>query len=297
MTIKAPMTSFAADMASGTASVQNGQHYFVGKIDLSQVECRILNTIAGQWDVVEKFRSGVDIYSELASQFYGFSVDKSKPAERGTGKQLELSCGYGAGGLTVVRTARAGTYGPPVRLTNEQGIAARDLYRGTHPRIPELWKYGGNVLYALYNGQTMKWKLSPDGVALEVRDHRIFHPVGGLWLDYSSLEWHTNAETGESYWRYRVRNGWRKMYGGRLIENLVQWLASFPIRYRMVQINRELGFRIPLTVHDDVFMLVERSEHGKQKFERAKEIMSAPLKWLPECPIACEGDLMDALDK
>jgi DNA polymerase len=274
------------------------QEFWVGKIDLSQIECRILNTIAGQWDVVTKFKNKVDTYSELASKFYGFPVNKTEhPAERGTGKQLELSCGYGAGGPSIVRTARSGTYGPSVILSQSEGLRARDLYRGTHPCVPELWKYGGNVLYALYNGQTMNWPLSPDGVALEVRDHRIFHPVGGLWLDYSSLEWHTNQETGEKYWRYRVRDGWRKMYGGRLIENIVQWLASFPIRYRMVQINRELGFRIPLTVHDDIFMLVERSEHGIQKFERAKEIMRAPLKWLPECPIDIEGELMDALDK
>ena len=51
--------------------------YLVGKIDLSQIECRVLNTVAGQWDVVEKFRQKKDIYSELASEFYGFPVDKS----------------------------------------------------------------------------------------------------------------------------------------------------------------------------------------------------------------------------
>jgi len=99
--------------------------YKLLKVDLSQIECRILNTIARQNDVVEKFRAGVDLYSELASQFYGFPVDKSKPAERGTGKQLELSCGYGAGGPTIVRTARAGTYGPPVYLSDERGVEER----------------------------------------------------------------------------------------------------------------------------------------------------------------------------
>src|ERR1700730_13077876 len=73
----------------------------LGKIDLSQIECRILNTLAGQTDVVKKFRTGVDIYSELASQFYGFPVDRSQSAERGTGKQLELSC---LGPNTIVLT-------------------------------------------------------------------------------------------------------------------------------------------------------------------------------------------------
>src|SRR6266851_7248699 len=128
--------------------------YRIGKIDLSQIECRILNTVAGQWDVVEKFRQGKDLYSELASQFYGFPVTKAQAAERGTGKQLELSCGYGAGGPTIVRTARAGTYGPPVHLSDEQGLAARDLYRGTHPAVVNLWKTGEKFLWHLLNGAT-----------------------------------------------------------------------------------------------------------------------------------------------
>ena len=51
----------------------------IGKIDLSQIECRLLNTVAGQWDIIKKFKVGTDIYSELASQFYGFKVDKSMP--------------------------------------------------------------------------------------------------------------------------------------------------------------------------------------------------------------------------
>lgn len=264
--------------------------YLVGKIDLSQIECRILNTIAGQWDVVDKFRAGVDIYSELASQFYGFPVDKSRPAERGTGKQLELSCGYGAGGKTIVRTARAGTYGPPVYLTDDQGEAAKHLYRETHTAVVELWRYGDAMIFALANGQDADWQLSPQGCTLLIRDKRIFHPCG-LWLDYSSLRW------VDGQWWYQVRNGWRKMYGGRWIENIVQWLASLPIRHRMVKINRKFGWRIPLTVHDDVFMLVPNNDHEKERFKVAMGIMGSPLDWLPECPIACEGELMEALDK
>lgn len=276
--------------------------YRVGKIDLSQIECRILNTIAGQWDVVEKFGRGVDLYSELASQFYGYPIDKSKPSERGTGKQLELSCGYGAGAATIVRTARAGAYGPPVRLTLDQGVQARDLYRNTHPNVVQLWEYGNFCLFYLRTKQNVNWLLSPAGCNLEIRDGRIFHPCG-LWLDYTSLDYgaNINVQTGleldPKTLYYRVREGWRKMYGGRFVENIIQWLASIPIRHRMVEINRRFGWRIPLTVHDDIFMLVPNTRQGLEDFERAKAMMETPLDWLPECPIACEGEPMDALDK
>src|SRR5258708_6425892 len=230
----------------------------LGKVDLSQIECRILNTLAGQWDVVEKFRTGVDIYSELASQFYGFPVDKSKPAERGTGKQLELSAGYGAGGPTIVRTARAGTYGPPVHLSDSQGMQARDLYRGTHPFVVSLWKKADWILWALHDGASIAW---PDWPFLTIHDHRIFGP-DGTWLDFTSLRrvpmegqktipgriinesnsepltiippWKYGWDFSQSVslsdfanlrglqaeWQHRVREGWRKTYGARLIEHV-----------------------------------------------------------------------------
>ena len=270
----------------------------LGKVDLSQIECRILNTLAGQWDVIEKFRNGVDIYSELASQFYGFPVDKSKPAERGTGKQLELSCGYGAGGPTIVRTARAGTYGPPVRLTDERGIEARNLYRGTHPFVVALWERASQILWTLHAGHTMDW--GPPGQpepCMVIKDHRIFGP-GGTWLDFTSLK-RERLESGEEVWLHRVRQGWRKTYGARLIENVVQWLARMVISQALVQIVK-MGYRVPLSVHDDLFILIAANEGGLDPAEhlaRCAAVVGQPLPWMPACPIAVEADLLDALDK
>lgn len=280
--------------------------YKLGKIDLSQIECRLLNTVAGQWDIVEKFRNGQDLYSELATQFYGFPVSKDKPAERGTGKQLELSCGYGAGGATIVRTARAGTYGPPVYLTDEQGLAARDLYRGTHKNVTLLWERANRMLWHLMDGATVKW-----GDCMTVHDHRIFHNESGLWLDFTTLERFTpdpsrdgtysgimyagsNEFVPQEQWRHRVRNGWRKTYGARLTENVIQWLARLVISQAMVRVSQQLGLKIPLTIHDDLILLipVERVE----LFDEAVKLVAQPLSWLPKCPIAVEAKFQDDLE-
>jgi len=266
--------------------------YRIGKIDLSQIECRLLNTVAGQWDIVEKFRNGLDLYSDLASQFYGESVSKAQPDKRGVGKQLELSCGYGAGSSTIVRTARAGTYGPPVYLDDGQGSAARDLYRRTHPQVVKLWETGGRFLWHLLDGSTVKWP----GCPVVAHDHRLFHEPSGLWLDFTSLERIVDEKTGDQIWRHRVKNGWRKTYGAKLIENLIQFLASFPIRDAIVHAKNNLGLTVPLTIHDDVFVLVENNERGELKFNELVAFMSRPLPWLPECPIAVEAKLGETLD-
>jgi len=273
--------------------------YKIGNVDLSQIECRVLNTLAGQWDVCDKFRAEVDLYSELASTFYGFPVDKSKPAERGTGKQLELSCGYGAGGRTIVRTARAGTYGPPVYLTDEQGVAARDLYRGTHPFVTALWERASQILWSLHDGHTFDWGYPGQSAdCMRVHDHRIFHIDSGLWLDYSSLE-RVKVDTGErveEIWRHRVANGWRKTYGARLIENVVQWLARLVISQAAVRVKYQMGYRIPLTVHDNIYTLIPvNGGDPAEQLERIRQEVARPVPWLIDCPINADAELLEAL--
>ncbi len=86
------------------------------------------------------------------------------------------------------------------------------------------------------------------------------------------------------------------MYGARLIENIVQFLASIPIRRAIVHAD-QLGLKVPLTVHDDVFVLIENSEHGRGKFMELVRFMQRPLDFLPACPIGVEYELLDALDK
>ena len=272
----------------------------IGKVDLAQIECRVLNTLAGQFDVVEKFRDRVDLYSELASQFYGRPVSKNTPAERGTGKQLELSCGYGAGGPTIVRTARAGTYGPPVYLTDEQGLAARDLYRSSHGYVTALWERAAQMLWLIAAGHSAEWR--PPGQTngcMIVHDKRIFGPgTDGdrLWLDFSSLE-RVRLDNGEEVWRHRVRNGYRKTYGARLVENVVQWLARIIISQAMVRVSR-LGYQIPLTVHDDIFVLIPANRGDmEEQLERIRQEVARPVEWLKDCPIEAEAELLDALDK
>jgi DNA polymerase-1 len=68
--------------------------FLLAPIDLAQIECRILNYLAGQEDVIEAFAEGRDLYSEGASRFYGRKITKQDKNERHLGKVLELGCGY-----------------------------------------------------------------------------------------------------------------------------------------------------------------------------------------------------------
>jgi DNA polymerase len=61
--------------------------------DLSQIEARGLNWLAGQQDTVELFATGGDPYCAMASRIYGRPISKKHdPDERFMGKQAILGC-------------------------------------------------------------------------------------------------------------------------------------------------------------------------------------------------------------
>ena len=250
-------------------------------VDASQIECRILNCFAGQTDILQAFRDGEDIYCRFASGLYGRKITKSDVAERGTGKQGELSLGYGSGAETFQRTARLGIYGPPVGMTVEAAEEAVGYYRTTHPEITRLWGSAGRWLARL---------ASPDyppahiGHGCWLAKGRLYGP-SGAWIDYSTLE----ARDGE--WRFRKRDGWRRIWGGFLVENLIQFLARIHLAGVMKELQRAGVPKIALCTHDDIFALVRDDGDAQAWLDHMIELMSTPPAWMPEVPLAAEGHL------
>jgi len=255
--------------------------------DASQIECRLLNYIAGQWDVIERFANKEDPYIAIASMFYGFPVTKEHSRERGTGKQLELSCGYGAGGPTIQATAAKGTYGPPVQITTEDALRARDLYRSTHPAVTAFWKAADILLRQIAGGWEGDW------YGFQVRNKRLYLP-SGLFLNYESLHWHEpmlrdlpETITGSPGWRLQTRRGMVRMYGPKLVENLIQALSRCHISEVWQKIIKE-GFKVVSMEHDKLILCVP--EHvAPQVNVWVGDLMSLPPAWADKLPLDSEG--------
>jgi hypothetical protein len=267
--------------------------------DASQIECRILNEVAGQEDVVERFRAHADPYVALASTFYGEQIYKPKKgdpreaemeAKRGTGKQGELSCGYGAGGPTIKATAKKGTYGPPVLLSDEEALRLRDTYRSTHPHVVRLWKDAGDVLKKLHGGLEFEWE------CMYVKDKRIYLP-NGLPLIYDTLKWEDDPDDGgDAGWRVKVnKNGWSRMYGAKLVENVIQALARLHVSQAWIRC-KQAGLDMVSMEHDKLIAVVRESE-AEAAFAFMREEMSRPPVWLPNVPLDSEGYISDTFAK
>lgn len=242
--------------------------------DLSQVEARILNWLAGQWDIVDKFRNKIDLYSDLATMFYGYPVSKALPKERGTGKQLELSCGYGAAEASIKNTARLGSYGPPVYLTDEESLRAKDLYRTTHRQVVNMWyKMAEHVLELLEFKQQGAWG------PMEIGD-------GAIWLPNGLPLWYTNFRTDENGERFiLIRGRWRRIWGSKLVQHVCEGLARTIISEALLRL-RAAGYMPRNTTHDELWVLAPLDDTRILEYMR-EELRRVP-SWAPGLPLDAE---------
>lgn len=255
--------------------------YLIGSPDASQIECRLLNYCAGQNDVVENFRAGRNPYVRVASEFYGYPVTREMPTEYQAGKVIELQCGFGSGAEKIRATLRTKA---KIEITPERALDARDAYRNTHRKVVDYWGDAGQCLSWLNGSLERDW--SPFHIAKK----KLWGPTGTM-IHYDTLQWYRDSETDDSYWRLKTRNGWSKMYGAKLVENAIQFLARLVVSRAMSRIKHELGLRIFNMRHDDIGLLIPDDSRAQEKLDGALAIMRESPPWLPGVPLDAEGKL------
>ena len=272
--------------------------------DASQIECRFLNWFADEQAVLAKFRNGEDIYVGGASKFYGREITKADKPERGLGKLLELSCGYGAGGPSIQATAKRGTYGPPILLTDGEALAARDLYRREHPGVVRRWKEGDEVLSFMGGSvrDEMDWGCLIVGANGDGSGF-IQGPTGTRML--YTLEWDAEGKG----WKRKTRKGWSRIWGGHIVENVIQYLARVYIGGVLVRVKNtfparfapngsiESGMKLATTSHDEGVWVLPDDEDAPHYLEHVLGFMRTPPTWAKDIPLDAEGHLSKVYDK
>jgi DNA polymerase len=240
--------------------------------DFSQIEARILAVLAGEPRLIDSFANKGDPYSDLASRIYGKAINKKdNPDERFIGKVGILGLGYGMGAQGFINMLEVAH--KTVDITFAQNVV--DSYRSMYPRVPMLWQQVKNMIAHMANGN-------------DYRDLGISVAKGVMWLPNDMPIYYPNLEHDKSTGNYIYGSGSQRytLYGGKLVENIVQALA------RNVMVEAELrlakhGLESVLNVHDElVFVVPDNRVH---KAVRAIElVMSTPPKWMPTLPIAAE---------
>jgi len=285
--------------------------YWLAPIDAAQIECRVLHYLAGGPDepVLQKFRNHEDPYADIATKFYGEPIYKPKAddprkaemeAKRGMGKQGRLMCGYGAGAKQFKKTAKNGLYGPPVDMSIEDATEFVRLYREDTPSVcaprTGYWAQANKMIARLAGGEPLQWG------PLLVKDHRLYLP-NGCCVVYDTLEYHV-PEEGEpcrehergGYWRVRVRQGWKAMWGSKLVQNICEAVSRVIVTQAMVRI-RQMGIRTLNYPYDELLLLIPKGPDAERTLEACKREMTREVAWLPGLPLDCDGGLGDCYEK
>lgn len=264
--------------------------YVVINCDSSQIEARVLAWLAGQDDVVEQFANNEDVYSIFASKIYDKPISKVSPIERFVGKCGTLSLGFGTGAAKLQHTFQ--TQPPGADLTLEECEDIVKLYRSTNDKIISLWKDGDDVVKDLVDWEYTNFATNVvtsktpywygEHECLQISKEGIRLP-NGLYIRYPQL--HLNTDEAKSYHAYKSRAGMKPIWGGALVENVVQALARIIVGEQMLLINER--YKPALTVHDAAVCVVPEAElEEAEKF--IVDIMSTPPLWAKGLPIACE---------
>ena len=256
--------------------------YVVINSDSSQIEARILVWLAGQNDVVEMFAQGRDVYSEFASKVYGFKVSKENPVERFVGKTCILGLGYGTGAAKLQHTLKTQPPGAVVDLEEAKRIV--NIYRDENHKIPDLWNECDAVLADIaawtpgkkpyFIGQHDCVMASEEGILLP----------SGFYIRYPGL--HMDTSETKSRMVYESRKGPVNIWGGAVVENIVQGLARCVVAEQMLMIAER--YRPSLTVHDSVVCVVPEDEVD-EAMQYIVQCMNTKPDWAKGLPITCEA--------
>lgn len=244
--------------------------------DSSQIEARVLAWLAGQEDVLQQFSAGEDVYSTFASKIYRRSISKADPVERFVGKTCVLGLGYGTGAAKLRHTLK--TQPPGADLPEEECKRIVDLYRTTNDKIVNLWRECDSALNAMMGRMSKSIGLGRTK-CLTVDNNGIRLP-NGLYIRYAELR----VSDGKII--YNSRKGPVNIWGGAMVENVVQALARIIVGQQMLWIAKQ--YRVVLTVHDAAVLIVPEADL-EDALEYVKLCMSTPPEWAQGLPVACEA--------
>lgn len=262
--------------------------------DSSQIEARVTAYLAGQHDLVEDFRKKADTYSKFAAHVYGRPINKDDhPTERFVGKTCVLGLGFGMGGKKLQHTLALGNTGPAVRLELGQCHDIVHTYRSLYSRIPWLWEQGDRALSAITRGEEFTFGrdlLRTSGAGIHLPNGMVLRYPGLTWVPNEGFVYAKNRREQAEWVRQTLSGHWNaglltRIYGGKVIENVVQALARIIVFNQMLKIAQRC--RVVLTVHDEVVACVPE-KHVAEAVTFVTAVMSEAPAWAPTLPVACE---------
>jgi hypothetical protein len=260
--------------------------------DQSQIEVRKNAWFCGQEDLLQTFRDKRDPYNEMATKIYGRPINRKlkvvgpdgvefKPDEKEgfVGKTSVLSLGYQASAPRL-KHALATNKEMKVVLPLDECYHVVNTYRSTCWCIAGMWEQGREWLdFMAYGTGTIDYKC----ITIDADTHKVWGPDGtflyypGLSKDGGQFTYIDNGGADSVY-----------IYGGKFLENLIQWLSRAIIMYNVRQIKAKYGYKLAGRVHDELQYVVHKSIADAAMQNILKEMRSPP-PWALDIPLDAEA--------
>ena len=305
-------------------SIQAPEGYTLVVCDLSQIEPRVLAYLADYNSLLDIFASGKDAYAAFGAQMFGIpELNKNDhPDLRQSAKSALLGCGYGMGWASFSAQLLTGFLGAPPTMydkafAKQLGVNAEDVnsfisweknmemmcaiphtcsekellvhclaakkiidkYREAASPVVNLWELCNSLVsHSLSKGKPYVYK------CLTFDKERILLP-SGLALKYPDLAGAAD-EKGRVQWIYGAdEKSRRKLYGGKIVENVVQAVARCVMTDGMLRIQKR--YSCVLTVHDEVVCLVPENEAKEAEAWVLEQMVKEP-SYMPGIPLDAE---------
>ncbi len=250
------------------------------RIDLSQIECRVLHWLAGNERMLALFRAGEDPYVKLAQKAFNKPVVKEGDPERDVGKAGELGLGFGMGHVRFIG-----------QVKEQAGIDINErfarhvviVWRKENPEVLKLWSgYEVAAKTCVETGRTVRY-----GKVVFKREGSYLTVTlpSGRQLFYYKPEFE-QGKRGPRFIYWGPNGPRHEWAGGLLTENVVQAVARDILVYAMQRVQ-SLGWNIVMHVHDE--MIVEASCGDiTRPSDDMMDCMTVGPEWAKGLPLAAE---------
>jgi len=247
--------------------------------DARQIECRMNAGFCGQQNLLDEFARGDDVYQNFADDI---------GVIRFIGKIGVLQLGYQAAAPRFqqsvwVESFKAG--GEPVWLDDFESERVVQGFRRRYDRIAAMW-YWLPRQFGIIAGSGGTFEYGP----IRFEKGRIVGPTG-LCLYYHNLRY------DEGQWVFDYGGVTTKLYGGKWLENIIQFLArcsTMTVAVRLKKPLEEYSCRLTHTTHDELVYVVPN-----QYVEIVKPLIAAEMRrspdWMPNVPL--DTSISDGVDR
>lgn len=251
--------------------------------DKKQIEARMNAWFCGQNDLVAQFARDEDVYANFASEIFHYKVTKeTHPPERFTGKTGILQLGYQSWWPKFQATVWLQSYNEldePISLSDEESERIVKGYRNRYAGISGMWTRLHDLLHDMAEGRQFE-------VGPVTFDGNTLTGPGGLQIIYENLRWDKESRQ----WLYDYDGKTFKLYGGKELENIIQWLSRIDTMDDVVRLKplmAELNSRLTHTSHDEILYIV-KDEFVDRACNLLRQEMTRVPDWAAGLPLAVD---------